>query len=66
VSNRYSKPASQINIDKVSAEMGEQTELKDIKISISIAEPSADTVRIVEDTANKNSYQIKDSSETKS
>jgi hypothetical protein len=54
----YTLPASEINIDEVSSQIGAQVALKDIKISISIAEPQADTVKIVQDTANKNSYQI--------
>jgi hypothetical protein len=54
----YTLPASQINIDAVSSQLGSQVVLKDIKVSVSIAEPSADTVKIVEDTANKNSYQL--------
>lgn len=54
----YTLPASEINIDDVSTEMGAQVQLEDIKVSISIAKPSQDTVSIVEDTANKNSYQI--------
>ncbi len=54
----YALPASDINIDDVSDQIGQAVELKDIKISISIAEPPANTVKIVEDTANKNSYQI--------
>lgn len=52
----YTLPASQINIDAVSAQLG--SDLKDIKVSVKIAEPSADTVKVVEDTAKKNSYQI--------
>ena len=54
----YTLPASQINIDAVSAQLGSQVELKDIKVNVKIAEPPADTVKIVEDTANKNSYQL--------
>lgn len=54
----YTVPASQINIDNVSAQIGQQVELKDIKVSITIAAPPQDTVRIVEDTANKNNYQV--------
>ncbi len=54
----YTLPASQINIDEVSAQLGSQVALKDIKVSVSIAEPPADTVKIVQDTANKNSYQL--------
>jgi hypothetical protein len=54
----YTLPAAQINIDDVSSLIGEQVALKDIKVSVKIAEPPADTVKIVENTAAKNSYQI--------
>ena len=54
----YTLPASQINIDAVSSQLGAQVELKDIKVSVKIAEPPADTVKIVEDTASKGNYQI--------
>ncbi len=54
----YTLPASQIKIDDVSAQIGSKVELKDIKVSVKIAEPSTDTVKIVENTANKNNYQI--------
>jgi len=54
----YTLPASQINIDAVSGQFGKQVELKDITVSVKISEPAADTVKIVEDTANKNNYQI--------
>ncbi|NLB53919.1 MAG: hypothetical protein GX808_13420, partial [Syntrophomonadaceae bacterium] len=54
----YTLPVSQINIDAVSGQFGKQVELKDITVSIKISEPAADTVKIVEDTANKNNYQI--------
>lgn len=33
-------------------------ELKDIVVNVKISEPAADTVKIVEDTANKVNYQI--------
>ncbi len=54
----YTLPASQINIDAVSGQFGKQVELKDIEVSVKISEPAADTVKIVEDTADKNNYQI--------
>jgi len=54
----YTLPASEININDVSSQLGSQVALKDIKVSISIAEPSADTARIVEDTAKKGGYQL--------
>ncbi|MEN6317089.1 MAG: S-layer homology domain-containing protein [Clostridiaceae bacterium] len=54
----YTLPASQINIDAVLEQIGEQVELKDIAVNVKISEPAADTVKIVEDTADKNNYQI--------
>ncbi len=54
----YTLPASQINIDAVAAQFGHQVELRDVKVSVRIAEPPADTVKIVQDTANQNNYQI--------
>jgi hypothetical protein len=54
----YTLPASQINIDAVSEQIGKQVELKDIAVSIKISEPAEDTVKIALDTANKNNYQI--------
>ena len=54
----YTLPASQINIDSVSSQIGSQVALKDIKVSVKIAEPSAYTVKVVQDTANKNSYKL--------
>jgi len=54
----YTLPASQINIDTVWEEIGKHVELKDIAVSVKISEPSEKTVKIVEDTADKNNYQI--------
>lgn len=54
----YTLPAAQINIDDVSDQIGSKVKLKDIKVSVTIAEPPADTVKVVEDTAKKNNYQI--------
>ena len=54
----YTLPASQIDIDTVSRQFGTQVELKDIQVNVKIAEPSADTVKIVEDAANAGSYQL--------
>lgn len=54
----YTLPAFQINIDAVSEQIGEDVKLKDIVVSVKISEPAADTVRIVEDTANENDYLI--------
>ena len=54
----YTLPASQINIDNVSAQLGSQVELKDIKVNVKIAKPPAYTFKVIEDTANKGNYQL--------
>jgi len=54
----YTLPASQINIDSVSKQIGEQVLLKDITVNVSISKSSDKTAQIVEDTANKNNYQL--------
>ena len=54
----YTLPAAQINIDSISSLLGQQTEIKDIKVDVKIAAPADDTLRIVEDTANRHSYQV--------
>ncbi len=54
----YILPAAQINIDAVLGQIGENVSLQDIIVSVKVAEPSADTVKIVEDTANQGGYQI--------
>ena len=54
----YSLPASEINIDSVSSKFGQSVKLEDIKISVKIEAPTADTAKVVEDTANKNNYQV--------
>lgn len=54
----YTLPASQINIDAVSQQIGTQVALKDIAVYVKISEPTPDTVKIVEVTAKKDNYQI--------
>ena len=54
----YTLPASEINIESVLGQLGAQVELKDIKVRVIISEPSADTVKIIEDSANKGGYQL--------
>ena len=54
----YTLPASQINIDEVSTQLGEQVDLKDIKVSVKISTPSDETVQIVKDVASLHNYQI--------
>lgn len=54
----YMLPASQINIDNISEKFGEQVALKDINVQVKISTPSQETMKIVEDTANKNDYKV--------
>ena len=54
----YTLPASQISIDSVAEQLGDGVGLQDVKVSVHVAEPPADTVRIVEDTADRNNYQV--------
>jgi endo-1,4-beta-xylanase len=54
----YTLPASQVNIDQVASQLGDKVNLKDIKVSVTVAKPSGDTVKKVEETAAKNNYQV--------
>lgn len=54
----YTLPASQINIDSVSGKIGKQVELKDIEVNVKISEPTAEILKKVEDTINKNNYSM--------
>ncbi len=54
----YTLPVTRINIDSLADNLGGQIALKDIKISIKIAESSEETVRLVNETADKNKYMI--------
>ena len=54
----YTLPASQINIDAISSAIGTQVALKDITVDVKISQPSAQTIQTVENTANKNNYQV--------
>ena len=54
----YTLPARQINIDALSGQIGAEVELRDIKVQIEIAEPAADTVRVVESAAADGSFEL--------
>lgn len=54
----YTLPASQINIDNISSQLGKTVALQDIKVQIEIAAPTADTAKIVENAANKGDFSI--------
>lgn len=54
----YTLPANQINIDKISDELGEDINLKDIDVAIRIRETSKDMVKVVEDTMKKDTLTL--------
>lgn len=54
----YTLPAQQINIDAISAELGQNIELSDIKISIRITNPPEETVEVIEDQVSEGGYSI--------
>lgn len=54
----YSLPTSQINISHVAEQLGNQLDLQDILVNITIYQPPQNTVTIIEDTADQNHYQI--------
>lgn len=57
-SETYTLPAQEINIDAVSAQLGQDVDLSDIKVNIEIAKTSQETVKVVEDTAAKGNFSI--------
>lgn len=54
----YTMPASEINIDAVSGQLGANLSLSDITLQIRIAEPAPGTVKIVEGAAAAGGFQI--------
>ena len=54
----YSLPARQLNIEAMTAQLGEGVELKDIKVRIGIAKSPAETVQVVESSAQKGAFTI--------
>ncbi|MBO9599495.1 MAG: S-layer homology domain-containing protein, partial [Cohnella sp.] len=54
----YTLPAEQINIDAISGQIGKSVALQDIKVQIEIAAPTADTVKIVQNAAEKGSFTL--------
>lgn len=54
----YILPASQIDIDAVSRQLGATVTLSDIKVEISISEPSGSTVQVVNAAANSGGFAI--------
>ncbi|WP_127584605.1 S-layer homology domain-containing protein [Paenibacillus koleovorans] len=54
----YTLPAGQINIGAISQQVGAGVALQDIKVRIEIAEPTADSIRLVESTARAGNFEI--------
>ena len=54
----YTLPAKQIRIDAISEQIGTEIALRDIKVRIEIAEPPAETVRVVESAAADGSFAL--------
>jgi uncharacterized repeat protein (TIGR02543 family) len=54
----YTLPAQQINISALSDQFGTSVQLQDIKVMIEISKPTADTVKIVENSAAKGEFTI--------
>lgn len=54
----YTLPARQLNIDAISAQLGGQIDLQDIKVRIEIAEPQAGTIRVVENAAKGGGFAL--------
>ncbi|OMF09169.1 S-layer homology domain-containing protein, partial [Paenibacillus sp. FSL H7-0331] len=54
----YTLPAQQIDINSIIGTFGKNSALQDIKIQIMIAKPTADTLKIVEDAAQKGGFTV--------
>ncbi|AHN23589.1 S-layer homology domain-containing protein [Lysinibacillus varians] len=54
----YTLPASQINIDAISTEIGKDISLEDIKVQIEIAKPTNDMVKFVENVAQQGNFSL--------
>ncbi|MBB3153541.1 hypothetical protein FHS16_003603 [Paenibacillus endophyticus] len=54
----YTLPAEQINISAIYSQIGNSAALQDIKVQIEIAEPTAETVKVVENAAETGSFSL--------
>ena len=54
----YTLPAGEINIDAVTQQFGTDVSLSDIAVTITIAEPSDETVTVVENAAEEGGYSL--------
>jgi len=58
ISGTYTIPASEINIDALSQQLGTNVSLSDINVTITISEPSASMTQIVENAAKGSGFTI--------
>lgn len=54
----YTLPASQINIDAISRQLGADVSLSDISVTVSVSEPSASMTQVVKNAAEDGGYTI--------
>ncbi len=54
----YTLPASEININAVSQQLGTSVALSDIKVTVSISEPSASMTKVIESAAQNGGFTI--------
>ncbi|HEX2944807.1 MAG TPA: S-layer homology domain-containing protein, partial [Clostridia bacterium] len=54
----YTVPASEININAVSSQLGTSVTLSDIKVNVSIGEPADATFKVIADAASKGGYTV--------
>ncbi len=54
----YTLPASEINIDAVSSQLGTNVSLSDITVSVSISEPTNATAKVVADAAVEGGFTV--------
>ncbi|MGE7842974.1 S-layer homology domain-containing protein [Lysinibacillus sp. NPDC093712] len=54
----YTLPASQINVEAISAQMGKDITLEEIKVQIEIAKPTNDMVKFVESAAQQGNFEL--------
>jgi hypothetical protein len=54
----YRLPANEINMEELSEALGQNPDLEDIHIKVEIKNCTEDTLQIIQDTADRNNYQI--------
>lgn len=57
-SGSYALPASEINVEAVSRQLGTSVSLADINVTVSIAEPSAAMAQVVQSAAARGGYTV--------